>query len=215
MSKVCGKCKKDLPDSAFGNRGSRLQSYCKECSKNYHSVWTKTAEGKASQKRRDEKWNEKNPEYRSDWYQANLDRERAKRRDWFVRHPGYDRERYLANRESMLAKMKEWRKANPEKVRDLGRQAATKRRALLADVPSEPYTVNEIVGRDGEDCGLCGQKIDRSIRWPDPMSLSVDHIVPLSRGGSDLFDNVQVAHLFCNLSKSNNYPLEGRNIDAD
>lgn len=31
--------------------------------------------------------------------------------------------------------------------------------------------------------------------------MSVDHIVPLARGGSHSADNVQSAHLLCNLRK--------------
>jgi len=35
------------------------------------------------------------------------------------------------------------------------------------------------------------------------MSVSLDHIVPVSLGGMHSMANVQCAHLFCNLSKNN------------
>lgn len=52
-------------------------------------------------------------------------------------------------------------------------------------------------------CGICGKPVDMSLRYPNPMSKTVDHIIPINRGGhpSDL-DNLQLAHLACNLAKS-------------
>lgn len=52
-------------------------------------------------------------------------------------------------------------------------------------------------------CGICRGKIDRTRKFPDPLSKSVDHIVPVSLGGSDELENLQWACLRCNLSKGN------------
>jgi 5-methylcytosine-specific restriction endonuclease McrA len=38
---------------------------------------------------------------------------------------------------------------------------------------------------------------------PDPMSPSLDHILPLSKGGTHEPRNVQLAHLGCNVRKYN------------
>lgn len=50
-------------------------------------------------------------------------------------------------------------------------------------------------------CGLCGEPIDPDATWPDPAMASVDHIVPVSRGGKHERANVQAAHLGCNVHK--------------
>lgn len=52
-------------------------------------------------------------------------------------------------------------------------------------------------------CGICGKPVDFSLRYPHPMSPTVDHIVPVSRGGhpSDI-NNLQLAHRCCNRQKS-------------
>ncbi|WP_130291612.1 HNH endonuclease [Pseudonocardia sediminis] len=50
-------------------------------------------------------------------------------------------------------------------------------------------------------CGLCDRGIDEDLKHPDPMSFSVDHIIPLARGGEHTYANTQPAHLRCNLSK--------------
>ena len=51
-------------------------------------------------------------------------------------------------------------------------------------------------------CALCGKPVDFSLKWPDPMSATIDHIIPVARGGSpDAIENMQLAHLCCNISK--------------
>ena len=96
-----------------------------------------------------------------------------------------------------------WRDANRERWRESVKRGNRKRRAALRGAESEPYTTAEIADRDGWRCGLCGQRIGRTLKHPHPRSLSIDHIVPLSRGGSDLRDNIQAAHLVCNTAKNN------------
>lgn len=55
-------------------------------------------------------------------------------------------------------------------------------------------------------CGICGQPVDKTLKYPDPMSPTVDHIIPCARGGSDELDNLQLAHRYCNRNKSDNMP---------
>ena len=59
----------------------------------------------------------------------------------------------------------------------------------------------EVYERDRWVCGICLERVDRRLIWPDPMSPSLDHIVPLSRGGAHQLANVQCAHLSCNVRK--------------
>ena len=47
-------------------------------------------------------------------------------------------------------------------------------------------------------CWLCGDPIDKSLKWPDPMSASADHQTPWVQGGSDGRANLKPAHLGCN-----------------
>lgn len=53
-------------------------------------------------------------------------------------------------------------------------------------------------------CGICGRVVDKSLKYPDPLSPCIDHIIPIDRGGhpSDI-DNLQLAHWKCNRDKSN------------
>lgn len=56
-----------------------------------------------------------------------------------------------------------------------------------------------LLERDGNVCGICGGTVidERGPRQP-----SVDHIIPLAKRGAHSIDNVQLAHLDCNLSKN-------------
>lgn len=63
--------------------------------------------------------------------------------------------------------------------------------------------VPALVSRDGKTCGICREEVDLSLRRPNLMSRSVDHIVPWSHGGSDDLDNLQLTHLHCNIKKNN------------
>ena len=47
-------------------------------------------------------------------------------------------------------------------------------------------------------CGICGQPVDKSLRYPHPLSPVIDHIIPVNRNGhpSDI-KNLQLAHWQC------------------
>ena len=64
-------------------------------------------------------------------------------------------------------------------------------------------------------CGICGKPVDFSYRYPHPLSPTVDHIIPVSKGGhpSDL-DNLQLAHRCCNRQKSDKLIIENKSISS-
>ena len=68
-------------------------------------------------------------------------------------------------------------------------------------------TLEALYRRDSGVCYLCGGKCD----WSDKdierncvgrMYPSIDHIIPVSRGGFHSWDNVRLAHFGCNVDKS-------------
>lgn len=76
-----------------------------------------------------------------------------------------------------------------------------KRRALKLGTQVEDIRPIDIYERDIWLCGLCVTPVDPDVSYPDPMSASLDHVIPLSKGGAHTYENVQLAHLTCNLSK--------------
>ena len=62
-----------------------------------------------------------------------------------------------------------------------------------------PLTRRNLFHRDGHRCQYCGASAEQ---------LSVDHVVPRSRGGLDTWENVTTACLPCNVRKGNRTPRE-------
>ena len=51
-------------------------------------------------------------------------------------------------------------------------------------------------------CAYCGLPIDFSAPPDAPLSFTVDHVVPVAAGGSDMMENLVGAHRACNRAKS-------------
>lgn len=76
-----------------------------------------------------------------------------------------------------------------------------RRRAEKFGVPFEQFNKFDIYDRDNWTCGICLDPVDPELMYPNPMSVSLDHITPLSRGGGHLESNAQCSHLSCNVQK--------------
>ena len=52
-------------------------------------------------------------------------------------------------------------------------------------------------------CAICGKPVDKNLKYGDPMAATIDHIIPVAKGGhpSDI-SNLQLAHWACNRQKS-------------
>ena len=142
----------------------------------------------------------------------------------------YDKAYHEANAERILARNKAYHEANAERIaarkkayhaerlatdaeyRARRKAVHTRRRRLLANAKSEPYLRDEIFARDGWVCGICDEPIDPQVQWPDPACATIDHIVPLSRGGDDTPANVQAAHGSCNYGKCDRVAREDEDL---
>jgi len=67
--------------------------------------------------------------------------------------------------------------------------------------PPSPATKRAIFERDGWRCYLCGGDIDRDARFPAARSPSIDHVKPVSGGGSSDPTNLRATHWGCNEAK--------------
>lgn len=66
-------------------------------------------------------------------------------------------------------------------------------------------TLKKVVARDGLRCAICGGMCDwNDHTWSEysgPLHPSIDHIIPMAKGGPHIWENVQVAHVMCNSEK--------------
>lgn len=86
-----------------------------------------------------------------------------------------------------------------------GRQDNHRHRARKFGCEYDPsVTLERLIKRDGLRCALCGEMCDPSDEWWGPKYPSIDHIIPMAKGGGHVWDNVQVAHRICNSYKGAN-----------
>ena len=117
--------------------------------------------------------------------QENPERQRSATRKWREKNP----ETFLeCNRKSA----KRWKKENPNKVNEIeSKRRAVKLKADIGDIPEDYF--EQLMGFQDSRCVYCRVKT----------KLTIDHVIPLSRGGSHSWENLVLACQTCNSSKHN------------
>ena len=66
----------------------------------------------------------------------------------------------------------------------------------------------KIIYSSSSVCAICGRPVDFDRNFPDPWSATLDHIVPIAKGGDPAdINNLQLAHLQCNRMKAARAPV--------
>ncbi len=152
------------------------------------------------------RWRESHKEeirsYNAKWQREHPGLVRAQRRCWREAHPEEARTRAADWKRSNLSKIKEsdtrYRDTHREQIRAKNQRREAQK---WANGPVEVFLDIEIFERDDWICGICDRPIDQDLSWPDPESISLDHVIALVNGGTHTRDNVQASHLRCNLKK--------------
>lgn len=103
---------------------------------------------------------------------------------------------------SRTCHVKAWRIENPERARKTKMDAVRRRRARVAGVEVDYFTMDDVRLKHGDDCHLCGGEINYKLKFPHPMSPSIDHVKPISEGGPHTLENCAMAHMDCNNRKN-------------
>lgn len=115
------------------------------------------------------------------------------------RNPRSDSDRYQREKVRRIAYQSEYLKRNP----DVAKRAKNKRRARKAAAGVFVVTSKDwqhLLARQRGECFYCGLS----------RALSMDHVIPLSRGGRHSIGNIVAACLPCNSSKRTRYITEWR-----
>ena len=105
----------------------------------------------------------------------------------------YRKRTYEANRNEILAKNKKWKHDNPEKAKALRSQAKRNDRARRKGAEGS-YTTKEFIAKCNEYnncCAYCGAH----------EKLEPDHVVAISKGGTNYIGNIVPACHTCNVRK--------------
>jgi 5-methylcytosine-specific restriction endonuclease McrA len=78
-------------------------------------------------------------------------------------------------------------------VNNHARQRRARKRAALH---TEPINQDIVYKRDKGICSLCHKHVAKK-------DMSLDHVIPLTKGGDDTYQNIALAHLLCNIRKQN------------
>lgn len=177
-NKKCSKCGELKTINEFCKNKYTKDNYncwCKDCCNKLSEIWRKNNPDKAK-------------ELRDKWYINNPEKLKRSCKRW---------------RDNNSKKVKEynriWNKNNP--VKRLAYEI--KRVALKKGIISEDIDLLQVYENHNWECGVCGKKINPKLKFPNPKSKSLDHILPLSKGGNHVSDNIRPAHLGCNSSKGN------------
>ena len=93
-------------------------------------------------------------------------------------------------------------------IRNDKRNAKHKRRVRLQSLFIEKVRIDILFERDCERCQICNRKLNLKRKVPHPLAATVDHIIPLSKGGEHSYRNTQLACFRCN-SRKGNRPVAG------
>ena len=209
-TKTCTKCHNEFPATLEyfrANKKCRLgvSSACKKCLSEQNKKWRldNIEDVRARDRERDRARNpqrkEENNAYRRDWYIRNKEAVCKSAALYKAMH----KERYrengikdrLKNKERYKERGKKWKKENREYLKPFNRANSAKRRAIkMAAVGSyTPADIANIYKSQNGKCRYCNIEVGNKYH--------IDHVVPLSRGGSNYPDNLVIACHSCNESK--------------
>lgn len=187
--KTCTRCKEAKSLSEFTkNKGTKdgLAIYCRSCK----SAMKREALEKNGDKIREQKrachhrYREKNNERSRLWTAENKDRLNAEQRARYASDEAY--------RDYMRANALSWPKKNPEAFKAIQKRRDERMKAIGGEIPDELKI--EIWLDQEERCAYCGITLQFQ-------ECETDHLLAVSRGGTNERDNLRVACEHCNRSK--------------
>jgi len=90
------------------------------------------------------------------------------------------------------------------------RRARSGLRSKIYQQGDKDINVTTLVHRHGINCWLCNSPVLLDVHKRHPLSPHVDHLIPISKGGSHGWDNVALAHASCNVQKGSRLVAFGR-----
>jgi 5-methylcytosine-specific restriction endonuclease McrA len=188
--KTCSKCCIEKPLGEFHRQAGCKQGVRPECKACFYAA----NRSRYSDQERKEQRRRHREKHRDEL----IARDRAYYEKNKARLNAWQTEYNRTNREAYLAKMRAWRKANPEKVQVWVRN----RRAKLKGLAGK-HTIDDVRALLSSQQGMCVY-CKSDIR----KQFQVDHIMPVSLGGSNSRSNLQLLCKQCNLDKRAKRPEE-------
>lgn len=220
MDKICTLCDSNKPIEQFSiNRAKKdgLSAFCKGCAASRRKgYYTKNKDHiNEVRKKNRKKYRDKEITYNREYRKNNLDKRKAYAAKYHAEHREEEKargKRYReANRQKVKEVLREYRDLNAEKIKEYKRkyrennpevirQHHLNRRVKKAKNESFFVLKKEIRKLMSSPCVNCGSTDNPTI----------DHIIPVSRGGRNSIGNYQTLCKSCNCSKHNKTIMEWR-----
>ena len=175
--KICTKCHKSLPIDEFTwlnkSKGYRMAE-CKSCRQARNKAYYSANAPKLK-------------EARHEYYLNNRDAILAHAK---IYHAA--KERTEETRKRQTAVVRGWRASNPDRNRAIVHKSRDKMHGSFTTEELEQVKHEQFVGGHIR-CFYCGSDVDTNYQ--------IEHVVPVSRGGSNTIDNIVLACPPCNQSK--------------
>ncbi len=203
--KKCFVCQQEKPYDLFGLRKNRhgnlyRVSTCKSCradsarAARQESPDIVRAAARLRNAKKTPEQKKRQAEYLAEWRSKNKDKISSYRPKEVVQK--YSKTWYEKHKESIKTKASEYRKKNPEKVRALNQS----RRGLERSGKLSPDIIEKLMTAQKNLCVCCRKKLGKDFH--------LDHIVPLSLGGTNADENMQLLKAKCNLQKNAKHPVD-------
>lgn len=207
-TKQCTTCLNISPVTEFYRKknGQSMGATCKQCSKQRVMIWRKTSEGRLAAQQADARYkaSPQGQQKRRAYSRSETARNGEKRyRHTLTGQEALRRYRQSDKRKAVLHRYYQSGKgkvaiaryqATPKGKASLARGVHKRRGSMLiaSTVTAEEWAI--IKGRAKNKCYYCQQKMQR---------LTMDHIIPLSKGGQHIASNIVPACRSCNSRKGN------------
>jgi 5-methylcytosine-specific restriction endonuclease McrA len=190
---ICSYCKEEKSIEEFPYYEKKQWKICRDCKRKKSLDWHYANREHVLKLKKE--WN-------TNWYSDPSNRELAKKRqrEYYHDHKeecgkrGKEYRSDPSNKEKIKQRSKQYMKDNPKGFR----RRNAERRARKRNAITELWTHDEIAQNGIGVCPYCGKEIGLIY---NPKTMHIDHIIPLSRGGSNLKENLEPTCCFCNLSK--------------
>jgi len=142
-------------------------------------------------------WRRTHPEQVRAYAEA---RKAQRRRHWALHAAEIKLKRapyFAAQRQKARERARIWKRNNPERVRTINANRRARKACAIGFHTVEQWET--LKTQHHHTCLGCGR------REPE-IKLTRDHIIPLTRGGSNLIENIQPLCKSCNSSKNNRLP---------
>ena len=173
-----GKCKVCVRAHARKYRREHLEQYAQ-----YEKARANLSHRVEARRKYQEEHEEQISEYKKRWAAENEESVSASKR-----------KHYEIHRDEIIARSKKWGEDNPEKVRK-AKANNSRKRGAARHASTGSFTAAEfgaLCERYGNRCLACGDT---------EAALQADHVVPLTRGGTDDIGNIQPLCGTCNRKK--------------